>query len=123
MRVTRERLLEVLDAQRAAFPAELPVSIAVRRDRLRRAAALLSENAQAFCDAASHDFGHRSRKQTMLTDVNASIRSIRHCQSRLAAWMKPSRRSVDFPLGLLGARAVVEYQPKGVVGIVPPRTT
>jgi coniferyl-aldehyde dehydrogenase len=34
--------------------------------------------------------------------------------------MKPERRKVDFPLGLLGAKAIVEYQPKGVVGIISP---
>jgi coniferyl-aldehyde dehydrogenase len=34
--------------------------------------------------------------------------------------MKPQRRQTEFPFGLLGAAAWVEFQPKGVVGIVSP---
>jgi coniferyl-aldehyde dehydrogenase len=34
--------------------------------------------------------------------------------------MRPEKRSVDFPLNLLGSRARVEYQPKGVIGIISP---
>src|SRR5690606_33812589 len=34
--------------------------------------------------------------------------------------MKPEKRKVQFPLGLLGARARVEYQPLGTVGIISP---
>ena len=35
----------ILAAQRAAFMAELPVSMAVRKDRLKRAAAMMRDNA------------------------------------------------------------------------------
>jgi coniferyl-aldehyde dehydrogenase len=34
--------------------------------------------------------------------------------------MKPERRKVMFPLGLLGARARLEFQPLGVVGCISP---
>src|SRR5207237_2874256 len=34
--------------------------------------------------------------------------------------MRPEKRGVQFPLGLLGAKARVEYQPKGVIGIISP---
>jgi coniferyl-aldehyde dehydrogenase len=34
--------------------------------------------------------------------------------------MRRDKRAVQFPLGLLGARAWVEYQPKGVVGVIAP---
>jgi coniferyl-aldehyde dehydrogenase len=111
---------ETLQAQRAAFNAELPVSLAARKDRLKRAAAMIADNADAFCDALSEDFGHRSREQSMLTDVAASIAPIKHALRALDGWAKRDKRAVQFPLGLLGARAWVEYQPKGVVGVIAP---
>lgn len=111
---------ETLQAQRFAFNGELPVSLTVRKDRLKRAAAMIADNAAAFCDALSEDFGHRSREQSMLTDVAASIAPIRHALRSLDGWAKRDKRAVQFPLGLLGARAWVEYQPKGVVGVIAP---
>jgi len=111
---------ELLAAQRAAFMADLPVSLAVRKDRLKRAAAMMRDHADAFCDALSEDFGHRSREQTMLTDIAASVGAITHAIKHLDRWARRDRRGVQFPLGLLGARAWVEYQPKGVVGVISP---
>ena len=110
----------ILAAQRAAFMAELPVPMATRKDRLNRAAAMITDNADRFCDALSEDFGHRSREQSMLTDLAASVAPIRHAVKNLEKWSRRDTRSVQFPLGLLGARAWVEYQPKGVVGIIAP---
>lgn len=109
-----------LAAQRAAFMAELPVSIAVRKDRLTRAMRMMVEQADAFCEALSDDFGHRSRDQSMVTDIVASIRTLRHARKHVERWAKPEKRKVDFPLGLLGAKAAVEYGPKGVIGVIAP---
>lgn len=111
---------EILDRQRAAFMAELPVSIETRKDRLRRAAALVKDNAARFCDALSEDFGHRSPRQSMITDIVASVSPLRHAEKMVARWAKREKKPVMFPLGLLGAKAWVEYQPKGVVGIIAP---
>lgn len=110
----------ILDRQRAAFMAELPVGASVRKDRLRRAIAMVADNAERFCDALSEDFGHRSREQSMLTDIAASVSPLRHAIKHLDRWSRPERKPVLFPLGLLGARAWVEYQPKGVVGVIAP---
>ena len=111
---------QTLKAQRLAFNSELPVSLTVRKDRLKRAAAMIADHADAFCDALSEDFGHRSREQSMLTDIASSIAPIRHALRSLDRWAKRDKRAVQFPLGLLGARAWVEYQPKGVVGVIAP---
>lgn len=111
---------EILDRQRAAFMAELPVSIETRKDRLRRAAAMVKDNAARFCDALSEDFGHRSPRQSMITDIVASVSPLKHAEKMVGRWAKREKKPVLFPLGLLGARAWVEYQPKGVVGIIAP---
>jgi coniferyl-aldehyde dehydrogenase len=109
-----------LDRQRQAFTAALPVSIAMRKDRLKRAAAMIADNADRFCDALSEDFGHRSREQSMVTDIAGAIGPINHALKYVERWARRDKRSVQFPLGLLGARAWVEYQPKGVVGVIAP---
>ena len=43
-------------------------------------------------------------------------RAIRH----LDRWMRPEKRPVDPMLALFGASAWIEYQPKGVVGLLSP---
>jgi len=111
---------QVLAAQRGAFQAELPVGAAARKDRLKRAAAMIADNADAFCDALSEDFGHRSREQSMVTDIAGSVGPIKHAIRHLDRWMRPERRPVTFPLGLLGAKGWIEYQPKGVIGVIAP---
>jgi coniferyl-aldehyde dehydrogenase len=113
-------LSDLLARQRAAFMAELPVTVSTRKDRLKRAIAMVADNAPAFCDALSEDFGHRSREQSMITDIGASVAPLRHALKNVDRWAKRERRPVQFPLGLLGARAWVDYGPKGVVGVISP---
>lgn len=120
MVASAEVMLATLKAQRDAFDAELPVSIAVRKDRLKRAIAMMVDHGAAFAQAMSEDFGHRSIEQSMITDIVGSINPIKHTIRQLDKWMRPERRKLQFPLGLLGARGMVEYQPKGVVGIIAP---
>ena len=110
----------ILAKQRAAFMDELPVSAATRKDRLSRAIAMIDANGERFCDALSEDFGHRSREQSMITDIAASITPLKHARSHVDKWMRDERRPVLFPLGLLGAKGRIEYQPKGVVGVISP---
>lgn len=113
-------MLALLQRQRAAFTAELPVGAAIRQDRLKRAIDLVLKGKDRLAAALSEDFGHRSVAMSMMTDMMASVGPLKHALKHLSAWMKPEKRAVMFPLGLLGARARVEYQPKGVVGIISP---
>ncbi|MBS0502922.1 MAG: coniferyl aldehyde dehydrogenase [Proteobacteria bacterium] len=110
----------ILKAQRIAAEAERPTPLALRQDRLTRAIRMMVDNAEDFCAALSADFGHRSRELSMLTDIAGSIRSLKHARKHAGRWMKRERRKLDFPLGLLGARAWIDYQPKGVVGVISP---
>ena len=111
---------QVLAAQRASFTAALPEGLAVRANRIDRAIALLVDHAEAFVEAAAEDFGHRSREQTLMTDILPSVSALKHARKNMAHWSRGERRKPTFPLGLLGAKANVAYQPKGVVGIVAP---
>ncbi|MBV7255722.1 coniferyl aldehyde dehydrogenase [Pacificimonas sp. WHA3] len=111
---------DILTRQRAAATAELPVSAGIRRDRLKRGIALVLDNKDALVKAMSDDFGHRSGMQSQFTDIMSSITPMKHALKHLDDWMKPEKRKVDFPLNLLGAKARIEYQPLGVVGVISP---
>ena len=91
-----------------------------RIEWLDRSIDLLCTHGDALCDAMSADFGHRSRNQSEFSDIAASIESLKFAKKHLQKWMRPDKRSAQFPLGLMGERATVHYQPKGVVGIISP---
>ncbi|GAO55458.1 aldehyde dehydrogenase [Novosphingobium sp. MD-1] len=116
----RTDMLAVLERQRTAFTAARPEALSVRHDRLERCATMLKEHGEAFAKAMSADFGHRSHEQSMLTDIMPSVSIVRYSQKRMKRWSRPEKRHVNFPLNLLGARAEVRYEPKGVIGIVAP---
>ena len=111
---------ETLAAQRGAFMAELPVSVAVRKDRLRRLQRMVEDNADRFAAALSQDFGHRSREQSLMTDVSSTVTQIKHNLAHVARWARPEKRPVPFPIALFGCKARIEYQPKGVIGVIAP---
>ena len=111
---------DVLERQRADYLREGEVAATTRVDRIDRAIALLVDHRDRLVDAMMADFGHRSQHQSLFTDIAASIGPLKHAKKHLAEWMKPEKRRVDFPLNLLGAKARIEYQPLGVVGVISP---
>ncbi len=113
-------MLAVLERQRSVFTAARPEPLALRRDRLDRCSRLLKDNAEQLAAAMSADFGHRSRDQSMIVDILPSLGLLDYCRKHLSQWAKSDRRRTIFPLGLLGGKASVRYEPKGVVGIVSP---
>jgi coniferyl-aldehyde dehydrogenase len=78
------------------------------------------DNKDAICDAVNADFGCRSHHVTQLNDIYPSLATLKFARKNLRKWMRPERRKTPFPMGLFGARAVIHYQPKGVVGIMSP---
>ncbi len=118
---TRSYMRATLDAQKAAQLRKGPPSPALRKDRLTRCIDLLLTHKDDFVDAMNADFGVRSRDMTLLTDIAGAITPLKHARASLERWMKPQRRKVTpAALGVLGARAEVRYQPKGVVGVISP---
>jgi len=118
---TAQHMQTQLEAQRRAYLAEGEVTDAVRHDRLERAINALRNHEKPLVAALSEDFGHRSEHQSLFTDIAASIGPLRHAQANFKQWRKPEKRKVGpFPLNLLGAKARVEYQPLGVIGVISP---
>lgn len=107
-----------LDRQRQLCTTEGAVSVELRIDRLNRAIDLIFDNRDIIVDTLGQDFGHRSSHQSLMSDIYATIECLKHSKKHLKKWMKAEKRKAPFPMNLLGAKARVEFQPKGVVGII-----
>jgi coniferyl-aldehyde dehydrogenase len=103
---------------RAAYAAAPYPTYAQRRGTLRRLREALRRHAAECAAAAASDFGVRAAGETMLVDLLPSLLHIDHLLRHLRRWMRPSRRSPELLFST--NRAAVQYQPKGVVGIVVP---
>ena len=115
------RMQAILQAQRQAHIKDGPPSAEKRIEWIDRAIDLLVGHKDAIAEALREDFGHRSVEATLLTDVAGSIGPLKHAKAHLKTWMKREKRGVTPALlGLFGARAYIEYQPKGVVGVISP---
>ena len=115
-----EKMLELLRLQRESYLAEGEVSVETRIDRLDRTIDVLVANAEKISDAMNNDFGCRPRQVNLMTDVTGSLENLKHAKKHLRKWMKAEKRPSMFPLGLLGGRSSIQYQPKGVVGVIAP---
>ncbi|MDT5366336.1 MAG: coniferyl-aldehyde dehydrogenase, partial [Mycobacterium sp.] len=65
----REAMRAILERQQQAFVAEGPPSAATRRDRIDRLLALVLDNADAFVDAMSADYGTRPKTGSLFTEI------------------------------------------------------
>ncbi len=116
-----QRMADVLRRQKAAHIRDGAPSAEVRIDRLNRAIATLIKHNDRVVAALTEDFGSRAPAVSGITDIGASIGPLKHAKAHLKAWMKPEKRkTTPAILGLLGAKAEIRFQPKGVIGIISP---
>lgn len=110
--------VELFKRQRQAFLREDFPSLKLRKSRLKSLRAAVLEYRHDLEEAASEDFGHRSRHETGMLELSVIIQSIDYLSRNLRRFMKPERRHVSLIYRAGSAR--VEYQPLGVVGIMAP---
>ncbi|WP_295552316.1 aldehyde dehydrogenase family protein, partial [uncultured Pseudacidovorax sp.] len=111
-------LRSLFEAQRAASRSQPPADLALRRDRLQRLRALLGTDGPPLVRAVEADFGVRSATLTEIADLLLLREGLADAQRHLARWSAPRR--VRTPLTLQPARAWVQRQPVGVVGVLSP---
>lgn len=109
----------VMQAQRQRLHTRGAPTAAERIDRIDRVLDLILSNADELLQALTHDYGHRSSAQSTLSDVIGPVPGIKHTRKHLREWMKPTRYRTG-PMGLFGARAWIDWQPLGVVGVISP---
>ena len=95
-------------------------NISVRLDRLDRLMYMMIEFQDHIPDALVEDFGHRSPIVSKFSDIAAVLDSIRYIKKNLKRWMEPDIRFAAPPFNLFGAKAYVQYQPVGSVGVISP---
>jgi coniferyl-aldehyde dehydrogenase len=108
----------ILSRQRAAFLRDGPPAHMQRRADLRRLRAAILSRRAAFERALDADFGHRSRHETAMMEIMPTVQGIDYLNRNLRRFMAPTRRHVAMVFRF--ARARIEYQPLGVIGIVAP---
>ena len=117
--ITKSEMATLLERQKRAHLRDGAPPLDVRIDRIDRAIGLLVDFREEIEDALARDFGHRSRDASRFTDVASSIGTLKHARKHAARWMRPERRRTELPF-FLGAKAEVQFQPKGVIGIISP---
>ena len=98
----------ILAKQKAAHLRDGIPSVEKRIDWLDRSIDLLATHGDKLNEAMREDFGHRSVDQSNFTDIAGSIGALKHAKKHVKSWMKPEKRSTDFPLGLFGAKALAQ---------------
>jgi coniferyl-aldehyde dehydrogenase len=115
---TADEIAAALHVQRSAFLRDGPPTVAVRRDRIDRLAALTLENADEFIQAMSQDFGNRSIQAATVSDILGSVTDVAYIRRNVKKWMKP--RDIMPVTRAMGVRTRVQARPLGVVGVVAP---
>jgi coniferyl-aldehyde dehydrogenase len=116
----KTRMEAILSRQKAAHLREGAPAPATRIDRLNRCIALLVDHGEELVEALDADFGARSKDASRFTDVSGSIAPLKFARDNFQKWMRTEKRKPESPLGLLGAKAEIRYQPKGVIGVISP---
>ncbi|WP_353143875.1 coniferyl aldehyde dehydrogenase [Acinetobacter pragensis] len=113
-----QHLNEMLEQQKHAY-LRYPLPTAKERiDRLARLKRILVKYQDQFAEAINQDYGNRSISETKIGELLTCLEHIKYYSKHLTGWMKPSKRHV----GIIHqpAKAWVQYQPLGVVGIITP---
>ncbi|OTG64686.1 coniferyl aldehyde dehydrogenase [Acinetobacter silvestris] len=113
-----QHLHDLLAQQKSAYQ-RYPVPTAKERiERLARLKKVLVKYQDQIADAINQDYGNRSISETKIGELLTCLEHIKYYSKHLTQWMKPSKRHV----GMIHqpAKAWVQYQPLGVVGIITP---
>jgi coniferyl-aldehyde dehydrogenase len=108
----------LFDAQYRASRSQIDVPLALRLDRLQRMRALIDVHGAALAEAVQADFGVRSLQLTEVADFFVLRALLGDLMKHTGAWMKPRR--VSTPIYLQPARAHIQRQPLGVIGVIGP---
>jgi len=108
----------VFTQQRAAFDANPYPDLDARRTKLFKLKKQIIRYQDVIATAINSDFSSRSVDESKLLDLLGSVLEAEHAIRHLRKWMRPSKRSTE--LLFLSNRLAVQYQPKGIVGVIVP---
>ena len=125
MDTTANEMKRVLELQKQLNITEGAPSAVLRLDRLDRCIAMVSAYKKEIVESMQDDFGNRDPIMSAATEVDSVIGPMVHAKKNLKKWMKTEKRKASIAgtgplLFLTGAKALINYQPKGVVGVISP---
>ncbi len=113
-----DSLSEALKVQKSAFRKNPNPEKAERIANLQKLKQVMSDNQEAIVQAVSEDFSGRAAEETIIGELMPITQDIKYTCKKLGKWMKPSKRNPGAQLQ--PAKALVHYQPLGVIGIMVP---
>lgn len=109
---------EAFEKLRSVYAAKGPLDVSERKSCLKKLEKELVSNRTALAEAVSRDFRSRSSMETHISEVFGAHAAARHARTHFREWMYPE--SIELPWFFKPARARVEHQALGVVGIIAP---
>ena len=115
-----DQLHRVFAAQQKSFLDDGEPDLKTRQDRIGRVIAMTLKNADRLTEATHADYGSRNPELGKALDVVSLIDGLKADRKATAGFMRGERRASSFPLGLLGGRSRIHYEPLGVIGNISP---
>ena len=113
---TEIKMQEALKAQRESYLEEGFVSAEARIDRLNRAIDVLVRHADRISEAINKDFVCRPDQINLMTDVAASIGSMKHCRKHLKKVDEERKATLNVPSGTAGRALTYSIPAQGRCG-------
>lgn len=107
-----------LQIQQRHWASERHRSIKTRIEQLKKLENMLLDNKFELAAAVNKDFGNRSQYETLFAEILSCVKDIRHIRKNVSSWSRRQRVGVGWQFW--PARAWIDYQPKGVIGIMAP---
>lgn len=111
-------LTDIFQQHQRNFQVSRYPEISIRKKRLLALKTLLQHNSEVLVKAVSSDFSHRSGDETLFLELLPSVKAINYCIKNVSTWSKARKRKVPWHMKL--AKAYLQPQPRGVVGIMVP---
>ncbi|MDB1123529.1 coniferyl aldehyde dehydrogenase [Vibrio algarum] len=111
-------LFDIFAQQKQQYSHYPSPTYQVRVSQLKALKTAVLHYKEDLVSAMSADFGYRSEHDSLIGDILPVVSHINYTLKKLKKWMKPSKRHAGLLLAPASVR--VEYQPKGVVGIIAP---
>jgi aldehyde dehydrogenase (NAD+) len=115
--ISIDRLSEIFEAQKANVLSLRKEPASARKERLQMLRKWVLDNRAAIQAAAYADF-KKNPAEVDGVEVFHVIQEINYALANLDEWMKPKK--IDAPLTMLGSRATLQVEPRGVCLIIAP---
>ena len=115
---TSYHLQHVFEQQRIAFDAAPYPDASSRKNKLKQLKQQIIRYQDVIAEAINVDFGSRSISESKITDIMGSVLETSHAIHSVSKWMRPSKRHTE--LLFVTNSLQVQYQPKGIVGVIVP---